>query len=175
MLTVDARAKEEEDVNAQASVEDNCNEERQRLIEEGLRDEIKLRQQPFAPDLHVGIKIQYAFRCADAERSDELIEWCTGTVVNTSDGNNLRNTTNANANRPEYYKKGGAVDVKWDTDASKNEDDSYSIVKIKKTLFNCYDEFGWRLFFDVPWNSIPLQMACKEKEKNNDTESTSEN
>ena len=38
MLTVDVRAQEEEDEDALASMETNCNEERQRLIEEGLRD-----------------------------------------------------------------------------------------------------------------------------------------
>ena len=171
MLTVDVRAQEEEDEDALASMETNCNEERQRLIEEGLRDEMKLRQPPFTPDLHVGIKMQYAFRYTYAEESDGFIEWCNGTVHKVSNGNNLRNTTNGS----KHYKKGGAVEVKWDADASKNEDVSYSIVQIKKTLFNCYDEFGWRLFFDVPWNSIPLQMACKAKEKNNEEESTSDN
>ena len=133
-------------------MENKCNEERLRLINEGLRDEMRLRQPSYAPDLKVGMKLQYAFRYTDENEKDEIIEWCTGKVTKVSNGSNLRNIGNG----PKYFRNGGAIEVQWDADAAKGEDVSYSIVEIKKTLFNCYDEFGWRLYFDIPWNSLPL-------------------
>jgi len=99
---------------------------------------------------------------------DKIIEWCTGEVTKVSNGSNLRNIGNS----PKYYRKGSAVDVQWEADAAKGEGISYSIAEIKKTLFNCYDEFGWRLHYDIPWNLIPLQAAYKAKENNVEEEST---
>ena len=163
--TVDVRAKNEEDTTLSSEMENQCNEERLRLINEGLRDEIRLRQPSYAPHLKVGMKLQHAFRCTDEDESNKIIEWCTGQVTKVSNGSNLKNIRNG----PRHFRKGGAVEVQWDADAAKSQDVSYSIVEIKKTLFNCYDEFGWRLYFDAPWNSIALQAACKAK-KNNDEE-----
>ena len=128
---------------------------------------MRLRQPSCAPELKVGMKLQHAFRNADACRTDEIIEWYTGEVTKVSNGSNLRNIGNG----PKHHRKGGAVQVQWDADAAKEEDISYSIVEIKKTLFNCCDEFSWRLCFDIPWNLIPLQAACKAKENNDKEES----
>ena len=89
MLTTDVRAKVEENSNLQDPMQNKCNEQRQRAIGEGLRDEIKLRQPPFAPDLHVGTKMQCAFGHTDGEGKDEIIEWCTGTVTKVSNESNL--------------------------------------------------------------------------------------
>ena len=145
-LTIDVRAKWEEDTNLIADIELKCNEERVRLIKEGIRDEMKLHQPTYTLDLEVGMKIQCAFRYIDENKEDEIIEWCMGEVTKVSNRTNLRNL----GNRLKYYRKNAAVEVQWDTDASNNEDVIYLIVEIKKTLFNCYNEFGWHLFFDIP-------------------------
>ena len=171
-VTVDVRAKFEEDNDAMNDMQLKCNETRVRLINKGIRDEMRLRQPSYAPDLKQGMKIQYAFRHADEESpDDEIIEWCTGTVTIVGNGNNLRNPGKG----PRHYRKGGGTEVQWDADISKGDEISFSIVKIKKTLFNCYEEFSWRLFFDIAWNSKALQIACKESEKINDEELSQEN
>lgn len=166
--TADARAKNEDDAALSSEMENKCNEERLRLINEGLRDEMRLRQPSYAPESQVGMKLQYAFRYADADETDEMIEWCAGEATKVSNGSNLRNIGNG----PKYQRKGGAVEVQWEADTAKGEGISYSIAEIKKTLFNCCDEFGWRLHYDMPWNSTPLQAACKAKENNVEEEST---
>ena len=161
VATVDVRETDEKDNLLINEMNDKCSEERLRLINQGIRDEMRLRQPSYAPDLCVGNKIKYAFRCTEDNGDDEIIEWCTGEVTKISTGSNLRNTGAG----PKYCRKGGAVEVQWEADLSKGEEVSYSIVEIKKSLFNCYEEFGWRLFFDIPWNSIPLQAAYEAKEK----------
>ena len=40
----------------------------------------------------------------------------------------------------------------------------YLIVEIKKTLFNCYDEFSLYLFFSIPWNLKLLLALYNAKE-----------
>ena len=167
MQTVDARAKNEEDATLSNEMENKSNEERLRLINEGVRDEMRLRQPSCSPELEVGMKSQYAFRHTNEDETCETIEWCTGEVTKVSNGSNLRNAGNG----PKYHRKGGAVEVQWEANEEKGEDISYSIVEIKKTLFNCYKECGWRLHFDIPWNSLPLQAACKAKENEEDQES----
>ena len=131
-LTADVRSKEEEDTKLIMDMECKCNEERRRLIQEGTRDEIKLRQQVCAPELIVGTKIQHAFRHTEENDNNEIIEWCAGSVSKVSNGTNLRNTGKGS----KFCRKGGAVEVQWDGDPSIDEDFSYSIVEIKKTLFN---------------------------------------
>ena len=105
--TIDTRAKNEEDATLSSEMENKYNEERLRLINEGFRDEMRLCQPSCAPELKVGMRLQYAFRNTDAHRTDEIIEWCTGEVTKVSNGSNLRNIGNG----PKYYRKGGAVEV----------------------------------------------------------------
>ena len=109
-------------------MENKCNEERQRVINEGLSDVLKLYQPPFAPDLCLGIKIQYTFRYTDTLGNDKIIDWYIG----------IRNTRNG----LKYYKKGSDIGVQWDTNKSKKEDTSYSIVKLKEILINYYNKFN---------------------------------
>ena len=82
-------------------------EERLRLINEGIRDEMKLRQPSHAPYLSVGTRMQHAFRHTEENGENEIIEWCTGKVTKVSNGSNLRNTGAG----PKHYRKGGAVEV----------------------------------------------------------------
>ena len=79
-----------------------------------------------------------------------MMEWGTRTITRVSDSANLRNT---NATGPKFYRKGGAMEVEWFEDEANGEEISYSIVEIKKTLFNSYVNIGWRLFFDAEWNN----------------------
>ena len=51
---------------------------------------------------------------------------------------NLKNTGKGDM----CHRKDGAVEVQWDDDMSKVEEISFSIVEIKKTLFNRHQEFG---------------------------------
>lgn len=166
--TVDIRSKNEEDATLSSEMKSKCNEERLRLINEGLRDEIRLRQPSYAPHLKVDMKLQYAFRCADEDESYKIIEWCAGQATKVSNGSNFKNIRNG----PRYFRKGGAVEAQWDANAVKSQDVSYSIVEIKKTLFNYCNKFGWRLHFDAPLNSIALQAACKAKNNNDEEEFT---
>ena len=48
-LTVDVRTKKEEDISAIGQMSDECAELRLKMIEDGSRDEMKLRQPPHTP------------------------------------------------------------------------------------------------------------------------------
>ena len=154
--TFDVRTKNEEDEKEIEEMNVKCKGIHGKLITDGDRDEMKLRQPFYAPKLEPGMKIQYAFRYTDNDLpEEETMEWCTGVVTKVSNGSNLRNPGRG----PKFYKKEGAAEVKQEADPSKGEETSYSIVEIRKTLFNQYAEFGWRLYFDVEQNSKPLQAA----------------
>ena len=90
-------------------MKDKCTELRTRIIEDGLRDKMKLRQPSYTPTLVPGIKIQYTFRYANKDdENDELIQQCTGSIITVSDSSNLRNPKNAQ----RFYRKDGTVEVK---------------------------------------------------------------
>ena len=146
----------------------SCNV-RSRLIKEGRRDEMKLRQPASAPILKPNNIIQIAYRYFyDGNHKDDY-QWCTGTVVAVSNGRNLNN------DKGKYYSKGAAVDIQWHADSDKGEEISFSVIRIKKTLFNCYDEFGWRMYFDVEWNNIALQAAREDEMHDEEPEITQNN
>ena len=89
-----------------------------------------------------------------------------GTVTRVSDGANLRNTRGSG---PNFYRKGGAIEIEWCANEERGEEISYSIVEIKKVLFNSYAESGWRLcFLSVEQNKKLLQS--KSDLENNDEE-----
>ena len=94
------------------------------------------------------------------------MEWCTGITTRVSDGANLRNKSGSG---PDFYRKGGAVEIEWCANEDRGEEISYSIVEIKKKLFNSYVESRQRLYFlFVEWNNILLQS--KFDLENNDEE-----
>ena len=106
-LTVEVRAKEEEDIEEKENQQRVAAELRENLISEGKRDEMKLHQPKFAPDLEVGMEIQCAFRCSEEEiENDESFEWCTGTITKVSDGKNFRTM---GSERNKYHRKGAAA------------------------------------------------------------------
>ena len=100
-VTVDVRSKVEEDIKSMNDVETKCDESRQRVIEEGIRDEMNLLQQTYAQDLKIGMKIKWSFRYKDEDGpNDEDIEWCAGKVTKVSNGSNMRKGQ-------KHYRKGG--------------------------------------------------------------------
>ena len=164
-MTVDIRMKIDEDAQQLSMLEDKSSNIRLALISAGKRDEMKLLQPKSAPSLEVNMMIQYAFRYADDDTSDEHMEWCTGKITRIGNGSNMRNNSGFG---PKFYRKGGAAEIEWVADESKNEDVSYAIVKIDKKDFNTYVEHGWRLHFDVPWSNVPLQERICESSKEDD-------
>ena len=66
-LTVDVRAKEEEDIDEKEHQQNIAEELRVNLISEGKRDEMMLHQPKHVPELEIGMATQHAFRCADEE------------------------------------------------------------------------------------------------------------
>ena len=124
-VTVDVRAKVKEDVNTVNGMEIKCNDTRQRLIEEGTRDEMKMRQPTYAPDLKVAMNTKYAFRYADEDGfNDEVIEWFTDQVTKNKNGSNMWNG-------PKCYRKGGTTEAQWDAYSYKCKKVSVSIVEIR--------------------------------------------
>ena len=89
------------------------------------------------------------------------MQW-TGTVTKVNDGTNLLNDKGRN------YGKGKAAEVQWHADDDKGEEISFYVVQIKKSVFNCYVEFGKRMFFDGAWNNLALQDALDDEENNDD-------
>ena len=172
MSTVDVRAKTEEVSEDITMMESRSNSIRNKLIDRGERDEMSLKQPKYVPKLKENDVIQYALKNSDDSDDSVVIEWCTGTVVRLSDGSNLRNTTGKG---PKYHRKGSAVEIKWHADEEKGEEVSYSVVEIKKTMFNCYADTGWRLFFNVRWNNKMLQSKYNIKNKNDDEERSQDN
>ena len=147
---------------------DECKEIRSKLIEDGTRDEMKLIQPNYAPTLQTEIRIHYAFTCAnDNDDDDEIIEWCTGNIMKVGNSSNLENP----GKDISFHRKDGAVEIQRDDNASKAEWVSFYIVETKKTLFNRCQQFGWRLYFDIPWNQKALQVACYGQENDDDVES----
>ena len=121
-LTADIRVRVEEDNDLMNDIELKWNETRQRLINEGTRDEMKLLQPSYAPDLNLGMKSQCAFRCTDEDaHGDEIIEWYAGIITIFSDGNNSRNPGKG----PRHFINGSATEVQWDADVSKGEEISF--------------------------------------------------
>ena len=127
---------------------------------------MSLKQARYAPQLNVNEIIQHAFRYENDTEKTCAMEWHTRTITKVSGGANLRNTSSSG---PKLYHKVGAVRFEWCSNEDKGEEVSYSIVEIKKKLFNSYVESGWRLYFlYMQWNNKLLQS--KFDFKNNDEE-----
>ena len=100
---------------------------------------MKLRQPNCDPALQLGVRIQCTFRCAnDDDDDDEIVERHAGKIMKVSNGRNIENPGKGNV----FCRKDSAVEVEWDDDRSKVEGMRFSIVEIKKTLFNRRQEFG---------------------------------
>ena len=164
--THDARAKDEKYVAELNTVEEQSKSLRDSLIDSGKRDEMAMKQPKCAPELKDNDKIQFVFKHVNNETNSVTMEWCKGTVKRVSDGTNLRN---ASGSGPKFYKKGCAIEIECHAHEEKGEKISYSIEEINKSLFNCYVESGWRLFFNVRWNNKLLQSRCND-EINNENE-----
>ena len=67
-------------------------------------------------------------------------------------------------------RKGGAIKVEQNADEEKDEDASFLVIEIKKTIFNRCSEHGWRLCFNAAQNSKPLQAAHDRSENNNNAD-----
>ena len=150
---------------------------RLKLIEEGKRDEMKMMNGCAAPDLKVGMRTQHVFKCTDDDMEETTYEWCTGTIVELSNGKNFILPSETGPSR--YHRKGSAANIRWDDNAlSAHETDSFSVVSFAKTLFNVYKDKGWRVFYDMPWNNLPLQSILRNEEiihNNNETTATTAN
>ena len=166
VATVESRSKDEEDKQVISTMEDHAQAKRIELIKNGKRNEMSLKQARYAPQLNVNEIIQHAFRCANDTEHTCAMEWHTRTITKVSGGANLRN---ASSSGPKFYRKGGAVEFEWCSNEDKGEEVSYSIVEIKKKLFNSYVESGQRLcFLFMQWNNKLLQS--KFDLENNDEE-----
>ena len=166
--TVDIRTKDEEDRETNGQMRLRTDELRLKLIDNGRRDEMKLRQPIGAPDVKEGTRMQCMFVHKDDNANEDSAEWCTGTIVRVSNGKNLETPIPTG---PKYYRKGGAAEVRWDANLDNGESESYAIVTMHKTLFNVYKVNGWRLFFDIPWSHKPLGSAIRnEGDNSNDIE-----
>ena len=105
------------------------------------------------------------FRCADDEdETKEAYEWYTGTVNEVCNGSNFLNETGS------YHRKVNAFETQWHADSDKGEQINFSIVNLKKTLFNSYVEYGWGLCFDSSWSNIPFQTVCQDEDNGNGKE-----
>ena len=170
-ITVDIRENNEKDITSINIMNEQCSSTRLKMIEDGDRDEMKLREPFYASTLHPGMKIQYTFRYTDVNNPiNETMEQCTGIITKVSNGVNLRSMGRG----PKFYRKDAAIGVQQDADVTKGKESTWSIVEIKKSLFNKYEEFRGRLYFDIAQNSKLLQIVLNH-EKNYDEEESSPN
>ena len=139
VATIDSRSKDEEDKQVISTMEDHTQAKRIELVNNGKREEMSLKQVRYAPQLNVNDIIQHAFKCVNDTEKTYAMEQRTKAITKVSGGGNLRN---ASGSGPKFYRKGGAVEFEWCTNEEKEEEVSYSIVEIKKTLFNSYVESG---------------------------------
>ena len=65
------------------------------------------------------------------------------------------------------------AEVKWHANNITEEEEISTVVEFQKTRFNSCKECGWRLFYDIPWNSIPLQAKFNARENNSEDEEDS--
>ena len=86
---VDVRTKDKEDRETNGQMRLRTCELRLKLIDNGRRDEMKLRQPIGVSDLKEGMRTQHAFVHKDDNANEDSAEWCTGTIVRVSDGKNL--------------------------------------------------------------------------------------
>ena len=101
------------------------------MINEEKRDEMNLLRPKCTPTLKVGDRIQCAFRYLDNtdgnNPTSETLEWCAGTVITISNGDNL-----FRGNRP--CRKHSAIEVLWDANDNMNKEASSSVVEIRKNI-----------------------------------------
>ena len=62
-------------------------------------------------------------------------------------------------NGAKFFIKWGAAEFRWHANNFTENEERVTVVEIQKSRFNSYEEHGWRLFFDVPWNHKPLQAS----------------
>ena len=124
-VTIDVKAKNEEDVNNTTIMNEKRKEIRSKLAEDGTRDEMKLRQPNYDPALQSGLKIKHVFRYANNNDEDnEIIEWCAGKIVKVINSIKLENTGKGDM----FHRKDGDVEVTWDDNMSTVEEISFTIV-----------------------------------------------
>jgi len=161
-LTEDARIAKEESIDQVLTMERESVQMRNDLIVRGERDEIKLHQPTEAPNLLPGLKLQICCNYFDHETGIDQLEWCDGTVIQVSNGKNLRN------DEGKFLRKDAGAMIRWNENDERDEEVSESCVTLLKKNFNKKEEGGWRLFFNVSLTDVDayatrLQSVLEEE------------
>ena len=111
-----------------------------------------MTQSKHPPMLKHDIIVQCTFLFSQEDSEDnETLEWRAGTIATVSNGRNLQN-----GNR--RCRKLGAAEVRWNDNDITGCEEHCVVVDFQRTRFNSYEEHGWRLFFDAPWNTNPCKL-----------------
>ena len=67
-------------------------------------------------------------------------------------------------NGATFFRKWGTPEVRWHANNFNENKERVAVVETQKIRFNSYEEYGWRLFFEVTWNHKPLQASFLSSE-----------